>query len=114
MSSDMGGFEDVTTESQRRDGEERHVRSLSAFCWISVLHRRTGFGHMEWETAICFRDAETMDHVKGSPFLVKGDWRATLASVPEDRLMTWYESVAKDHQVSFDAIMETLREACDE
>ena len=114
MNSEVGAFEEVTTESQRSDGEERYVRTLSAHCWISVLYRRTGFGHMEWETALCFRDAETSDHVKGSPFLVKGDWRDTLASVPEDRLTMWYESVAKDHRVSFDAIMDVLREACDE
>ena len=52
-------FIDVSDAYNLSEGGSRHVRTLSEKCWISVLHRMTGFGFMEWETAICFRDPST-------------------------------------------------------
>jgi hypothetical protein len=102
-------FEETTKDYHREEGGEQHVRTLGPNCWVSVLHRRTGFGHMEWETAICRTDPETGRHVQGSPFIVVGDWRTELAEMPEGELMAWYESKIEGNRTMFDKLMELLR-----
>jgi len=104
-------FVDKTDDWNRSEGGERHVRSVSEVCWISVLHRLTGFGHMEWETAICIADIETRQHVEGSPFIVRGDWRDELAELPESELLNWYASKSGEHPTSFEAVMRLLKSA---
>lgn len=102
-------FEDVTAKWNVDDGGERHVRTIDDNCWISVLHRLTGFGYMEWETAICFRDPETKKHIPGSPIMVRGDWRTELCDMPKDELMAWIAKTQPHHQISFDMVMNGIR-----
>jgi hypothetical protein len=102
-------FEDITDDYSRSEGGERHVRTVGKNCWISVLHRMTGFGYMEWETAICFVDMATRKHTEGSPFMVRGDWRKELETMPEGELLDWYASKRVDNPISFDALMRELK-----
>jgi hypothetical protein len=102
-------FEDKTEDYNRSEGGERHVRTVNETCWISVLHRMTGFGYMEWETAVCFIDPTTRKHVQGSPFIVRGDWRDELAEMQESQLRAWYDSKRGDNSVTFDAILDALK-----
>ena len=102
-------FEDRTDDYNRSEGGERHVRTVSEHCWISVLHRMTGFGYMEWETAICFIDPAKRKHVEGSPFIVRGDWRDELAEMPECELLAWYADKRCDNLIMFDALMGVLK-----
>ena len=74
---------EVTDGLEMRDGGERHVLSLSSNVWISVCHRLTGFGYMEWETAICRREPRTCN-------IVKGDHRHELTDKTEQELDAWY------------------------
>ena len=101
-------FEDVTDDWNKKDGGERHVRTVSENCWISVLHRMTGFGYMEWETAICFRDPELNKHANGSPMIIRGDWRAELVDVQECDLVAWYLQRIPGNQNSFDSALGFL------
>jgi hypothetical protein len=54
VATGSASFVDVSNDYQREQGEERWLRRIDPKCWISALHRRTGFGWMEWETAIVF------------------------------------------------------------
>lgn len=106
-------FINRTEDYHREEGGERHVRTVSENCWVSVLHRRTGFGWMEWETAICMTfkadDLEVRRHVKGSPFIVQGDWRKELETMPESELMAWYHSKREDKPTTFDAVIDQIK-----
>lgn len=105
----MTMFVETTTDYHRNEGGEQHVRTVSETCWISVLHRLTGFGHMEWETAICFRDASTNKQIPGSPHIVRGDWRQELIDMPESELMAWFNDKINSNRTTFDAIIEILK-----
>lgn len=107
-------FIDVTDDYDRKDGGESWVRVLDDNTWISVLHRLTGFGYMEWETAICFRDESTGKHREGSPYMIRGDWRDDLRTIAKDELMPWFESKSHSHQTSFQQMMSALRSASNE
>jgi len=65
--------------------DERFVRTVSDNAWVSVLHRLTGFGWWEWETAICTRESRTCN-------IVVGDRREELAAMNEAELLAWYEA----------------------
>lgn len=102
-------FEDRTEDYHRNEGGERHVRTVSETCWISVLHRMTGFGYMEWETAICFRDLESEKIVKGCPLIVRGDWREELEDMPESGLLEWYAGKHGENKTMFDSLLDVLK-----
>ena len=40
-------WKDVTADWDRDTGGERWIRDVNSNCWVSVLHRLTGFGYME-------------------------------------------------------------------
>lgn len=102
-------FVESTEDHIRNEGGERHVRSVSDNCWISVLHRLTGFGHMEWETAFCVVDPFTKKHIVGSPFIVRGDWREKLADMPEEELPVWFDVTSSGNRTTFDAVIDVLK-----
>ena len=86
-------WKEVTTKGEEG---ERWVRALDDKCWISVLHRRTGFGWMAWETAIVFLIEEGSRPKRWASddrdvLLVAGDWREELGSMPKESLRAWYE-----------------------
>lgn len=104
----MTTFKRVDTDADRTlEGEEqeRWLRHVSDYVWVSVLHRLTGFGWWEWETAICRRDGCT-DECN----IVSGDRRDELADLSEDELFLWLED-HRDQLNSFDSIMRDLKAA---
>ena len=80
-------FVDVTEpETQWGPREPRYVRTVTDNLWISVLHRLTGFGYWEWETAICTREPQTCN-------IVRGDRRDELERLTPSEIAEWL----KDH-----------------
>lgn len=78
----------------------RFIRTVSDNTWISVLHRLTGFGYWEWETAICTRNPRTCN-------IVIGDRREELADLTELELKEWYEK-HKNEKNSMETILDAL------
>ena len=102
-------FKETTSDYNRNEGGERYVRTVSENCWISVLHRMTGFGFMEWETAICVVDPVLKKYVNGSPFIIRGDWREKLSDMPEQELMKWFHGNLDGNLTAFDSVLKVLK-----
>ena len=81
--------------------DERFVRTVSDNVWVSVLHRLTGFGWWEWETAICTREPRTCN-------IVMGDRRTELEHLPEEEVLAWYEA-HKAEKNSMEAVLDALK-----
>lgn len=108
------GFEDVTTEEQRHAGEERYLRRVSPKCWISTLYRRTGFGWMEWETAIVMlidpgSRPKRWESDDRDCLIIAGDRRTELADVPEERLRSWYAEKIEGNRNSMETVLHALK-----
>ena len=106
---------DVTEDHLRGDGGERWLRVIDDECWISVLHRMTGFGYMEWETAIVFRIAEGSRPKRWASddrdvLIIRGDWRDELAEMPKERLRGWYEENICGNRNSIETVIEALKQ----
>lgn len=105
-------FEECTEQWDRENGGQRFVRSIDKDCWISVLHRMTGFGYMEWETALCFNH-----EVVGRPrtwqdrdtLIIAGDRREELATMPKEQLRQWYADNIDGNRNSMETLLETLK-----
>jgi len=80
--------------------DERFVRTVSDNAWVSVLHRLTGFGWWEWETAICTREPRTCN-------IVVGDRREELAAMNEAELLAWYAK-HKCEKNSMETVLDAL------
>ena len=90
-------FEEVSDAYDKETGSERHIRQLSERFWVSVLHRLTGFGYWEWETAIviirCDNDPKKYAQGKWDDrecLIVRGDHREALADKSEREIIEWY------------------------
>lgn len=109
----MKDWQDVTSESMRREGygEKRYLKKYGAGTFVSVLYRMTGFGYMEWETAICFHPAHRKYNWKEKKlFMVRGDRREELDNLKACQLMQWY----RHHQCernSFDTLVDRIVKA---
>lgn len=98
-------WKDVTSQYQKDEGygEERWVRTVDENCWVSVLHRMTGFGYMEWETAICIRhDNDQKTNI------IRGDRREELSTMNRDELLEWYCLNIDGNRNSMETILEAL------
>jgi len=95
--SDNSNFVPVDVD----DDEERFVRTVSDNMWVSVLHRLTGFGFWEWETAICTREPRSCN-------IVSGDRRNELATLNESELLAWYEE-HKTEKNSMESLLDALK-----
>jgi hypothetical protein len=105
-------YVDVTNDYQRADGGERWVRTIDEWCWISVSHRLTGFGWMEWETAIVIvNEVPTPTHKDRECLIIKGDRREELAEVPKHELRKWYEDHIDGNRNSFETVIEEAKRA---
>ena len=105
----MSNFVEVTTDWQEREHEERHVRLIDDRCWISVLHRLTGFGYWEWETAIVFvADVPEPTYKDREMLMIRGDWRAELDSMPKEQLREWYAARIEGNRNSWDTFMRSI------
>jgi hypothetical protein len=105
-------WKNVTSDFEREQGGERWMRTLDATCWISVLHRLTGFGYMEWETALVFLH-EVKDRSRTwkdrDCLIIAGDRRDELDSMPKEELREWYAANIDGNRNSMETIIETLR-----
>ena len=105
----MSNFVEVTTDWQEREHEERHVRTIDERCWISVLHRLTGFGYWEWETAIVFvADVPQPTHKDREMLIIRGDWRSELSDMPKEQLREWYAARIDGNRNSWDTLMRAI------
>lgn len=111
----MSAFVDVTEERCRQEGEEHYIRRIDNKCWISVLHRRTGFGHMEWETALVFLIEPGSRPKRWSSddrdvLIIRGDRREELKDMPKEQLKDWYYKNIEGNRNSMETIIQTLKE----
>jgi hypothetical protein len=105
---------EVTDECEREQGGERWLRRIDPDCWISVLHRRTGFGWMEWETALVFRiepgsRPKRWESDDRDVLIIAGDRREELAEMPKGELRGWYAANIEGNRNSMGAILHALR-----
>ena len=111
-SKDEYGFHEVSTEFDIVNGGERWLKNIDANCWISVLYRRTGFGNMEWETALVF-----IHEVTGRKrtwkdrdcLIISGDRRAELTNIPKEQLRQWYADNIDGNRNSMETLLEALK-----
>ena len=98
-------WKNVTSRYQKDDGygEERWVRAVDENCWVSVRHRMTGFGYMEWETAICTRNSGDQ-----TTNIIRGDWREELSYMNRDELLEWFLLNIDGNRNSMETILEAL------
>lgn len=112
------GFVDVSEEHNRKSGEERWLRQIDPKCWISVLHRRTGFGWMEWETAIVFiiepgSRPKRWESDDRDCLIIAGDRREELATMPKERLRTWYAENIDGNRNSMETLIHKVKSSLD-
>jgi hypothetical protein len=112
----MNHFERIKDDFNEENGGERWIRRIDPKCWVSVLHRLTGFGWMEWETAIVF-----IHEVKDRPLtwkdrdclIIKGDRRNELENMPKEQLRDWYNANIEGNRNTMETIIEALCGATD-
>ena len=108
----MSNFQDVTTDWQQREHEERYLRTIDDRCWISVLYRLTAFGYFEWETAIVFiADVPEPTHKDRELLIIRGDWRDELNDMPKEQLRDWYAARIDGNRNSWDTLMQAIESA---
>lgn len=105
---------EVTTDFERKQGGELWLRRIDPKCWISVLHRRTGFGWMEWETALVFiiEPGSRPQRWRGDDrdcLIISGDRRDELATMPKEQLRQWYADNIDGNRNSAETVLEALR-----
>jgi len=110
----IAAFVECTDDYEREQGGERWIRRLDDKCWISVLFRRTGFGWMEWETAIVFlikpgSRQKRWESDDRDCLIIGGDWREDLKSLPKEQLRDWYNKNINGNRNSFETLIETLK-----
>lgn len=109
-------FKIVSNEWDLQTGGERHLREINKNLWISVLHRKTGFGFWEWETAIVrIRDNDDpLKFKRGSwddreMIVLSGDRRIELNDLNQEEILA-YAHTHSGEKNTFDKIMEALGE----
>ena len=107
-------FVDVTDDYEREQDGERWLRRIDPKCWISALYRRTGFGWMEWETAIVFIIEEGSRPKRwGSDdrdcLIIGGDRREELATMPKEQLRDWYAANIDGNRNSMETVLHALK-----
>lgn len=106
----MSNFVEATTDWQEREHEERHVRLIDNRCWISVLHRLTGFGYWEWETAIVLvADVPEPTYKDREMLIIRGDWRSELDDMPKEQLRAWYAARIDGNRNSWDTFTRAIK-----
>lgn len=110
----MSVWVEITNHYERKHGGERWIRRIDSKCWISVLHRMTGFGHMEWETALVFiiEEGSRPKRWEGDDrdcLIIGDDWRDELAEMPKEQLRAWYAAHIDGHRNSMETIIHALK-----
>lgn len=110
----MNNFKQIKNDIHESDGGERWIRHIDKDCWISALHRLTGFGWMEWETAIVF-----VHEVNDRPrtwkdrdvLIIAGDRREELNDMPKEKLRDWYSANIEGNRNSMETVIQSLKES---
>ena len=107
-------WKECTNEYERSTGGKRWIRNVDEKCWISVLHRLTGFGYMEWETAIVFliEPGSRPKRFKSDDrdcMIIAGDRRDELAEMPKDKLRDWYAANINGNRNSMETFLQELK-----
>jgi hypothetical protein len=107
-------FVEITEDHEREQGGERWIRHIDPKCWISVLHRRTGFGYMEWETALVFKiepgsRPKRWESDDRDCLIIRGDRRAELDDMPKEQLHQWYEDNINGNRNSMETLLEAIK-----
>ncbi len=110
----MNEFVECTDAFEREHEGERWIRRIDPKCWISALHRRTGFGWMEWETAIVFIIEEGSRPKRWASddrdcLIIAGDRREELATMPKEQLRQWYADNISGNRNSIETILEAVK-----
>lgn len=107
-------WENVTTQCQIDEcyGEERWLRRVDDNCFVSVLHRMTGFGYMEWETAIRVNkdlpEGQERTWRDNSCDIIRGDHREELSTMNREELIGWYHTNINGNKNSIETILDAL------
>lgn len=109
-------WQECTDDYERAQGGERWIRRIDPKCWISVLHRLTGFGWMEWETAIVFiiepgSRAKRFESDDRDCLIIAGDRREELADRPKEELRQWYQENINGNRNSMETLLTKIQEA---
>ena len=110
-------WQEVTDEWDQKTGGERWLRELTPTTWISVLHRLTGFGWWEWETAFV-RIRDDGDPLKGArgtwddreQIIVLGDHRQALGEMPLDEVIAWFRADGHPKN-TMEQVLDAMKEA---
>jgi|FLOH01.1.fsa_nt_gi hypothetical protein len=108
----MSEYVDVTSDYERAVGygEERWVRTFDSRHWISVSYRMTGFGWMEWETALSIvADVPNPTWKDRDCLIIAGDRREELEGVEPADWRQWYADRIDGHRNSFETVLEAIK-----
>jgi hypothetical protein len=108
----MSEYVDVTSDYERAVGygEERWVRTFDSRHWISVSYRMTGFGWMEWETALCIvADVPNPTWKDRDCLIIAGDRREELEGVEPADWRQWYADRIDGSRNSFETVLEAIK-----
>lgn len=114
MSEHASEWVEVSDAIDREYGGERWLRRIDDKCWISVLHRMTGFGYMEWETAIVFiiepgSRPKRWESDDRECLIIAGDRREELAHMPKESLRDWYAANINENRNSLETMLHALK-----
>jgi|TARA_R110000851_G_scaffold262793_1_gene415279 hypothetical protein len=105
-------YVDATSDDQRAEGGIRVVRTFDDRHWISVSYRRTGFGWMEWETALCIvADVPNPTWKDRDCLIIAGDRRNELADIDPADWREWYAARIDGNRNSMEAILNAASES---
>ena len=112
--TNSASFVDVTDDHDREHGGERWLRKIDPKCWISALYRRTGFGWMEWETALVFviepgSRPKRWESDNRDCLIIGGDRREELATMPKEQLRDWYAANIDGNRNSLETALHALK-----
>lgn len=108
------GFVSIEDGFVEEHGGARWIRRIDPMCWISAMHRMTGFGYMEWETALVFiHEVEGRERTwkDRDCLIIAGDRREELASMPKEHLCQWYADHIEGNRNSMETLLEALKPA---
>ena len=113
----MSYFEKIDCPHEEKFGGGRWARMISEDFWISVVHRMTGFGYMEWETAVCRirDDGDPLKFARGKwddriCEIIQGDHRDELSATSERETTAW-ASKNCGYKNSFEIILSAIEDS---
>ena len=105
-------WKDVSSDFDGKTGGERWLRDVSDDCYVSVLYRMTGFGYMEWETAIIVRHpvvGRKRTFEDQDLYMIGGDHREALTGLSRQEVLAWREKQV-NQLTTFDRAMRVLKD----